>query len=202
MALGERLKDARKALNITQSKLAELINTSSSYISETLIALRNQLNISLDWLLIGEGEMFINDSNSAPSTYKIPYFTQINAAAGHGAFIHNEITEYIHFTKHFINNILHAQASNLNIINITGDSMFPTLQSSDLIMIDRSINSIIKDGIYIFTTDETLKVKRLQLIDKNTVIVSSDNMLYKSYNLNVEDIIIIGMAIWYGRKLA
>jgi len=74
--LGNRLKDFRKSYKITQQGLAERLNTSSGYISEIesgktmpggnfLISLKREFNINSNWLLTGEGDMFLEDKNKA-----------------------------------------------------------------------------------------------------------------------------------------
>jgi len=66
--LGQRLTQARAALNISQSEMARRLTVSPSYISELtrgkkkpgsefLFLLRTRFGISIDWLLTGEGAM-------------------------------------------------------------------------------------------------------------------------------------------------
>lgn len=62
MDLGQRIREERQKLNLTQEKLSEAINVSSAYIGqiergercptlETLIKLSNCLGVSIDYLL-------------------------------------------------------------------------------------------------------------------------------------------------------
>lgn len=62
MDLGQRIREERQKLNLTQEKLSEAINVSSAYIGqiergercptlETLIKLSNSLGVSIDYLL-------------------------------------------------------------------------------------------------------------------------------------------------------
>lgn len=63
-SIGQRLAEARKSLNLTQTQTSELLNVSKSYIAniergkkpslEYILAIAKNTNISLDWLLIGE----------------------------------------------------------------------------------------------------------------------------------------------------
>jgi len=64
--IGERLKQIRMGKGLTQKAFAELLGTSSGYISEIeqgkkmpgsefLISLKRELGVSLDWFLAGEG---------------------------------------------------------------------------------------------------------------------------------------------------
>lgn len=67
--LGQRIKAARKARGITQvqiknacgissGNLSEIENDKVSPTSNALLALKRILNVSVDWLLTGEGSMF------------------------------------------------------------------------------------------------------------------------------------------------
>ena len=79
MAIGKRLKLARKSKGITQDKLAELIGTSRGVISNLELnrtesqqpviinAICSVLEINPDWLMTGDGEM--NKPNSPKSDY-------------------------------------------------------------------------------------------------------------------------------------
>jgi len=66
---GQRIKELRKALNLTQIELAEKLKISNGHLSdiekerknltETMIyLLKNELNINEDWVRTGDGEMF------------------------------------------------------------------------------------------------------------------------------------------------
>ena len=60
-AVGQRIKDAREAKNLTQEELAALVNLSSTHVSErglkvtkldTFVAIANALDVSADELLV------------------------------------------------------------------------------------------------------------------------------------------------------
>jgi len=69
MTPGERVKQVRKSLSISQQRLAESIKVSRSYINDIeggraepsfnfLRALSDVYNVSIDWVATGEGPMF------------------------------------------------------------------------------------------------------------------------------------------------
>lgn len=77
---GKRLKKIRQVLNINQEDLAKAINLPKQIIAnieadkvllnnEKLIALGENFNISLNYLLLGKGEMFIKNSSSEIKDY-------------------------------------------------------------------------------------------------------------------------------------
>lgn len=79
MLLAERLKEIRKSAELTQSQLAEVMgvglprvrnieNRSASSLAESeILNLKNRLNISVEWLVLGKGEMFNAGSSGTGS---------------------------------------------------------------------------------------------------------------------------------------
>uniref|UniRef100_UPI003075AF9D S24 family peptidase n=3 Tax=Proteus TaxID=583 RepID=UPI003075AF9D len=65
-------------------------------------------------------------------------------------------------------------ANSVKVINVRGDSMSGTIEPGDLIFVDISIDYIDGDGIYVFSFDGNIHVKRLQIVP-DEVIVLSDN---------------------------
>ncbi|WP_334324121.1 S24 family peptidase [Gilliamella apicola] len=114
----------------------------------------------------------------------------INASAGNG-FLNNDIVEVIKciefYNEHATTLFNGIPSENLKIINVSGDSMQGTFESGDAIYIDITVNQFQSDGIYVFTFDRGLYVKRLQLI-KNKLIVISDNKKYQNWDISEEEI--------------
>ena len=85
--------------------------------------------------------------------------------------------------KNLFNNI---DANNLKVINITGDSMQGTFESGDIICIDITVNQFQNDGKYVFTFENRLYVRRLQMI-KNKLVVLSDNKKYRDWEILTDE---------------
>lgn len=77
--------------------------------------------------------------------------------------------------------------ANIRIINVKGDSMYPTFNNGDLLFVDISIQSFDGDGIYIFSFDNTLFVKRIQKTGRNYCIISDNEALYKPWFITPND---------------
>jgi transcriptional regulator with XRE-family HTH domain len=74
-----------------------------------------------------------------------------------------------------------AEPNQLAIVKVSGDSMAPTLQHGDLVLIDRSIRQIGRDGLYVITSGYEVQVKRITRDWKTkTLTISSDNPAYAS----------------------
>jgi phage repressor protein C with HTH and peptisase S24 domain len=108
------------------------------------------------------------------------------------------------FSKGWLEQLSRAKPDDLSIIKVEGDSMFPTLNDGDDIMVDRSLaRRRVTDGIYVLRRDDTLMVKRLTVNpSRSTFDVSSDNAAYASWpDCAPGDIDVLGRVVWAGRKI-
>lgn len=99
---------------------------------------------------------------------------------------------------------LGAKPDALSIIQVQGDSMMPTLQDGDDIMVDRKdTGGRLRDGVYVIRLDDTLMVKRLKVGAKKAQIeVISDNTSYPPIEISgVSRLEIVGRVVWAGRKV-
>ena len=158
----------------------------------------------MNWLLTGEGQMFLNDSSSDDNIVNIPFYTEVKAAAGCGAFVNDEHSkDFIPFNKNYIKNILNADPKNLSVICVSGDSMYPTLFNGDIVLVDHSRTNYKQAGIYVIRFDDTIVIKRIQPLPVAKLSIKSDNISYESFTIDLKDdsIKIIGQVIWHARRL-
>lgn len=95
---------------------------------------------------------------------------------------------------------------NLAIISGDGDSMEPTFRNGDSLLVDRGITSIKTDAIYVFTIDGERFIKRLQRMTKGSLLMISDNPIYKPIGLEGADLEKVHiearvLLVWNAKKL-
>lgn len=90
----------------------------------------------------------------------------------------------------------------LSAIRVEGDSMAPTLDDGDDIMVDRG-DTRLRDGIYVLRIDGVLNVKRLAINPASRgVTIRSDNPAYPDWpDCDLSQVEIVGRVIWVGRRL-
>jgi hypothetical protein len=130
----------------------------------------------------------------------------VRASAGPGALPENErVYPYFAFDERWLRALTGSGTDDLSIIRVEGDSMAPTLNDGDDILVDRSgCNEALRDGIYVLRVDDSLLVKRLAIhpLGKR-VTVQSDNPAYPDWpDCGLGDVHCIGRVIWAGRKIA
>jgi phage repressor protein C with HTH and peptisase S24 domain len=129
----------------------------------------------------------------------------VRASAGPGAIVPAEMSKpYFAFDKRWLKALTGTSAGKLSIIRVEGDSMSPTLNAGDDILVDPSdCAERVRDGIYVLRVDDALVVKRIALHPVGRrVTVQSDNPAYPDWpDCDMEDIICIGRVVWAGRKI-
>ena len=93
--------------------------------------------------------------------------------------------------------------SRLSLIQVDGDSMSPTLNHGDDIMVDnRAALTPVRDGIHVIRLDDVLMVKRLANGPGGRLSVLSDNPAYPGWpDVDGAAVTIIGRVVWAGRRL-
>jgi phage repressor protein C with HTH and peptisase S24 domain len=185
-------KDVATALNLSQANFATMKNRNKIPYSNILdfCALKK---ISINWLLYNQNPDSLVDSTDK---YWIKYFPDVNVSAGGGAYENEDDYEALEVPPYFIGMLGGREnLKNIDAINVVGDSMEPTLNSDNIIFIDKSRKDGFKDGIYAFTTHHGLFVKRIQKrVDGNLDIIS-DNKDYPKQILSQTDITVLGKVI-------
>lgn len=128
----------------------------------------------------------------------------IGASAGAGASVDGEAVEgSIAFDPRWLRE-LGADSRALSIIRVAGDSMAPTLNDGDDILVDGAdAAGRLRDGIYVLRMDDALMVKRIaRAPGQGRISVISDNDHYRSWDdLPMTAVSLVGRVIWAGRRV-
>ena len=129
----------------------------------------------------------------------------VMVSAGPGAVVTEELGKpYFAFDERWLKALTPSGPSKLSIVRVEGDSMAPTLNAGDDILVDLG-DSVerLRDGIYVLRIDDALVVKRLALNPTaRRVTVQSDNPAYPDWpDCSLADIKPIGRVIWSGRRI-
>lgn len=125
----------------------------------------------------------------------VPFARYVRAAAGSGEMVFDETAAFrISFRRSMLPPWV--RPSRLICIRASGDSMEPTLNDNDLILIDRSSTEPIDGQIFVIRTDEGLAVKRLRRTGRHWNL-SSDNSAYPLRRAQAEDRL-VGQVAWHG----
>ena len=186
-------KDVASALDISQANLATLKKRNKIPFSNILdfCALKK---ISINWLLYGQDPSSLIDSTDK---YWIRYYPGIAMSAGGGSSLEAEDFDKLEIPDYFVKMMGGANMiKTIEAINVTGESMEPSLNDGDIIFVDKSKNTYSKDGIYaLFTQDSGLLVKRIQKRVDGLYDIISDNNVFSNLALHKEELNIYGKVV-------
>ena len=91
----------------------------------------------------------------------------------------------------------------LKMITGWGQSMAPTIKDRDPLLVDITIREFTGDGIYLFSYDDMLYVKRLQKKGKDRFKMISDNKHHDAEDIRVDDTHILArvLYVWNGQPV-
>ena len=129
----------------------------------------------------------------------------VQASAGFGAVAASENAQTrFGFDEHWLRSLTSAKSASLSIVRVMGDSMEPTLNEGDEVLVDASDHaSRLRDGIYVLRADDTLVVKRVAIKPGgNQITIASDNPAYPTWHdMERSEVHVVGRVIWFGRAL-
>ncbi|MGZ0190249.1 MAG: XRE family transcriptional regulator, partial [Alphaproteobacteria bacterium] len=145
------------------------------------------------------------DPMNEPAGFVLVPRYDVQASAGAGALAAQEdIVDYMAFRDDWVRRRLRVNPANLALIEADGDSMNPTIQTGDLLLVDRGVRQFVDDAIYVILLGEFLSVKRLQRKFDGALDVKSDNPAYDTQVVaqGAANLLnIAGRVIWFGRKM-
>lgn len=199
---------------------------------EELARIAKEFNVNIHWLLTGEGRSFfpsrevgvtgtqvvrssVGDDDSLapksrqqdetavnPGIFKMIPRAEARLSAGDGALVlSEEFAESYAFRRDWLSRVA-TSSDNVILMSVLGDSMYPTIQEGDMVMVDRGRDYPQSGKVFAFTPgDNIVQIKRLESRGKNIRIISDNSSIYQPFDLPSDQIRIIGQVIWFARQL-
>ncbi|MBL4621330.1 MAG: helix-turn-helix transcriptional regulator [Immundisolibacteraceae bacterium] len=133
-------------------------------------------------------EFMVSDTSAdyaaAPDEFALIKKLNVDASLGHGAVIsdESEIGRFA-FRKDWLfrNGLNHKE---IRLIGVKGDSMTPTIDDGDMLLIDTGCSEYQGDGVYVLRVDSELVAKRMQSDLSGGFFIKSDNAAYREIHID------------------
>ena len=205
--------DAVRALDVSYPTYAGHENGAREFDWETAKRYAKKFNVTPEWLLDGNtetaktkpspknGEM-VEVSNKG-ELQLIPEFNVHVSAGGGSAVNDEEIVSRWPFNPDYINKFLGLEKAKLALVEVRGDSMEPTLNAGDRVLVNLSDTQISQAGIFVLFDGNGTVVKRVdkRIGDDLEVTLISDNPVHERYTVPTNQINIVGRVVWVARRL-
>lgn len=188
VTLGERLKVERQRLGFNQADFGSRVGVSktSQFNYEaggrvpdaTYLQAAIALGVDVQFVLTGLGAASNDD-------FVLIRQHAVAASAGNGAK-NDEFTEVggLSFSRRWLSK-RGLNPAQLEVINVSGESMTPKLNDGDKVLVDTS-DTLPKSGrAYVLLQGDELLVKYCQLLPDGMLQVSSENSNYPTYHIDL-----------------
>lgn len=190
---------------------------------EELLELARLAGVPVEDFLAGEGNVSgaLPPRPSRPAPSPVARIPEVDVRGGMGggglmALEVNHVDEYGNtiaadnvkatweLPSDYLRHELRVSATKAYLVEVKGDSMEPTLTSGDRVMIDTADVVPAPGGVFAIWDGLGVVVKRLEHVpmsDPPVVRIISDNPHHGTYERTLEEVRIIGRAVWFGRRM-
>lgn len=151
----------------------------------------------------GTGIDIFDDGN----TLRIPVLANSASMGGGSEALHEDVvTGALQVSPSWVTQrIRPTRPENLRIISAYGDSMSPTFEDGDVLLIDTGVREAKINGVYVIRAHDRLFVKRVSQQISGQFVISSDNPSERTVEVlnGGHEVDIIGRVVWCwnGRKI-
>lgn len=204
MLLNEKINELQNLTKhkITYAKVAEVLGLGSKQAAQNRVTRKQHLK---EWEIKALDEVFLGEVNKHNQGDYLSFriLGEVQASMGYGVTVYDESQTGNYEISYKLAKDLGVSPDSADIIFGTGNSMEPTIQGGDALLVDRNRKDIYDGKIYCIKHDGQLKTKRLQKLSKTKVKIISDNKDYEpitiDFTQDTEDFEVIGEIRWCGR---
>lgn len=209
-------KELADSLDVSLSMVGGIESRKQSMSLEFAQKMEEVHHVRAAWLTYGNGmptieEQVTFDKNSALKNLaetivsnhggqvvskmtEIKYFPDIGASAGYGCLNGDQCeSDIIYVDTKMFPNI--KSYDRIDAIRAIGNSMEPTISDGDLLFVDKQKHEIVNGKIFIVRMGDEIFVKRI-FFGIRDIIVKSDNPTHPQFNINPDEIDILGQVIY------
>ena len=181
---------------INQSHLAESLGITRQTVSNRI---KNDSQVTVSELQKIEnyfGIKIFNEACSDDSVVYIDYYTDVFASCGNGTILFSDEKVKLPIPTTLINGF--SNQKTYSIINATGNSMSPTIDNGDKLIVEHWNGAQIQDNkVYVFCFNNEFFIKRLSK-NLDEIIIKSDNPEYRIRTINgstIQELTLIGKIV-------
>jgi phage repressor protein C with HTH and peptisase S24 domain len=210
-----------RAMGVSPSAFRKWLKGEAEPSRERLVALADAAGVGIAWLAKGEGPPprfreapgpggagLRSDAGLDPRAFLVLPKRADQAAAAAGAVTpappDPQASAFIAFGHDWIRRSFAIEPEDLMLETAVGESMQPTVQDGDLLLIDATDRRFREFGIYVLEYAGQRLVKRVQRKLDGSLLLISDNTVYELERIPPErarEVKVLGRVVWSGGKL-
>lgn len=219
MKIGNNIRRIRLQKKLTLERVAADADTDTGnlsrlergkqgYTDEGLNKLSRALGVKISDFFAEESATHYHVPKTISGTASIPVLQESDLVDGLGVLPGGQtIVGGLQLSEEWIGRSLNiTDKANLAVLSARGDSMSPTFNDGDILLIDRGAIRLTLDAVYVLELNKQLFIKRVQRRMDGAVLIKSDNPLYDPHVVSVKEkksLQVLGRVLWAwsGKKL-
>lgn len=176
------------------------------------ISIARALNVSVDWLLTGEGRgsdcsesrSAVLDAGAAEQLgLKMIPEVDITYSMGGGALVEEfPDSRLVPFRRDWLERLTRGFKPDVFLTRGQGDSMMPTILDDDDVLVNRADNVVRQqDRIWALGYGELGMIKRVRRLPTGVFQLNSDNPAVSAIEATEDELFVVGRVIWIGRRV-
>mgnify|MGYP005806698427 CR=1 FL=1 len=211
MAIGTTsVRAFASAIDLSEGGLRKYLRGQSLPQIDKALLMARQANVSLDWLISGEGYPQTGDevtkvvNNEFDEEYSLIPGYHLSVSTGHGRITDSEpVKRHLAFRRKWLK-FRGFETEKLAVVFASGDSMEPTIHNNNTLLVNTSDTKLTDGSIFVLRFGDELYAKRLQKRFDGDIRLISDNKEYEDQIVKADEIDklhIIGKVVWIGKDL-
>lgn len=196
--------DLARAVGVSDNAIYKWVSGRGQPSMMSLVNLSKAAGVSVEWLATGRGAPTKAKSDQRPpepsDVVAMPRHV-LRAANGRLAIQNQQIVDYLSFRSDWLQRELNVDLRSIALVEVLGDSMSPTADEGDLVLVDLRESRFRHDGVYVLRTGSDLAVKRLQRQPDGSLLIRSDNAAYPPISMKSDEVALLGRVVWVGGRL-
>lgn len=183
------VRNLSEALGVSNVSIYKWLNGKAIPEGENLKRFCDFFHVTPAYIIYGDGNTPHGQSIRLNNNVLSIPLLDVQACCGINPEMSSNITliRMIDIDELFYNKyLMGANKRSLHVIHATGDSMSPTIEDGEPVIIDTSDKILNRDGIFAFVFNSGLFIKRVQCLPNGLKLIS-DNRCYDPINVGIQD---------------
>ncbi len=167
----------------------------------SLVNLARTARVSIEWLATGQDAAKADAPGVESADYDHLPNGAIRTPGARGTIQSRQIVDDLAFKSEWLRRRLGLEPKNVMLVEAVSDSMAPTIDIGDIVIVDVRDARVRHDGVYVLRNAGELSIKRVQRRPDGKLVLRNDNPAYEPAVVSPESIAVLGNVVWIGGHL-
>jgi phage repressor protein C with HTH and peptisase S24 domain len=193
--------DLARAVGVSDNAIYKWVSGRGQQGMVSLVNLSRAARVSIEWLATGQESPKDETRGAEPCEYVHLPNNSVGGAVPRESVPSPQIVDYLAFNADWMRRRISIDPKSLMLIEAVSDSMAPTIEAGDLMLVDLREPRFRHDAVYALRAGGELSIKRIQRRPDGKLIIRNDNAAYEPTAVAADSLNIVGQVIWIAGKL-